>query len=153
MNLVQKVRSLTDAIIEAKDPLQVQKDWETVDRLLGRLAVEADEAHAVCKARDSDALDALVSQVENPTPMKSREPDREIGDDEKLSAMKAFRKRLKLARLSDESKLGSNKLTGGRKSQIDAIIPPTKFAPEVWRALAKDGQLEDVTQGFYQLKA
>ncbi len=152
MNLVQKVRSLTDAIIQAKDPMQVQKDWETVERLIGRLSIDAGEAQAVCKARDADALDALVAMAENPEPPPASEPMREIGNDEKQSAMKAFRKRLKLARLADESKLGGQNLTSGRESQIDAIMPPSQFPRDVWHALAKDGQLLDVGQGFYQLK-
>ncbi|MEQ9616731.1 MAG: hypothetical protein RLN60_01710 [Phycisphaerales bacterium] len=151
MNLVQKVRTLVDSIIAAKDPLQVQKDWEMVERLLCRFSLDADEVHAVCKARDAEALDSLVHRVEHPEPAAPRAPGREVTAEEKHSAMRAFRKRLKLARLADESKLGGRQLSGGRKSQIDAIIPPSQFGWDVWRALASDGQLDDMGGGFYRL--
>ncbi|MAY75388.1 MAG: hypothetical protein CMJ31_11855 [Phycisphaerae bacterium] len=63
--------------------------------------------------------------------------------------MRAFKKRLKLARLNDESKLGGRYTSGGKKSKIDAIEPPTEFGPEVWRALAAEGRLRHTGQGFY----
>ncbi|MBC6953582.1 MAG: hypothetical protein DYG93_08295 [Leptolyngbya sp. PLA2] len=65
------------------------------------------------------------------------------------SAMRAYTKRLKLARLADESRLGNRYTTGGRKSAIDAIIPPEEFPPEVWKALARSGKLRDTGGGFY----
>ncbi len=63
--------------------------------------------------------------------------------------MRAYTKRLKLARLADESRLGNRYTTGGRKSAIDAIIPPEEFPPEVWKALALAGKLRDTGGGFY----
>lgn len=152
MDLMQKVRQLTDSIIEAKDPLKVQEDWDVLARLLGRLPVDATTADAICRSRDAEALDAMITELEHPEPVAPPEPGREVSKDEKVSAMRAFRKRLKLARLADESKLGGHKLSGGRKSNIDAIMPPSQFPREVWKSLAADGQLEDVGQGFYQLK-
>ena len=46
--------------------------------------------------------------------------------DELKHAMKAFRKRLKLTRLDEESKLGrvGNPMSGGKKSGVIAIMPP-----------------------------
>jgi hypothetical protein len=68
------------------------------------------------------------------------------------SALKAFRKRLKLMRLDDESKLGGGRpTTGGRRSQIMAIIPPNQFRPETWQELAKQGKLKHTGGGFYEL--
>ena len=66
-------------------------------------------------------------------------------------AMKAFRKRLKLTRLDEESSLGYGAMTGGRKSSVDAIQPPNQYPPEVWAELVKQGRLKDTGQGFYQL--
>ena len=65
--------------------------------------------------------------------------------------MKAFRKRLKLTRLDEESSLGYGAMTGGRKSSVDAIQPPNQYPPEVWAELVKQGRLKDTGQGFYQL--
>ncbi len=67
-------------------------------------------------------------------------------------AMKAFRKRLKLTRLNEESKIGRNPLTSGKKSEIVAIMPPHQYAPEVWQELARQGKIKDSGGGFYELE-
>ena len=70
------------------------------------------------------------------------------------SAMKAFRKRLKLTRLDEESKISGgshNPMSSGRKSAIVAILPPREFPREVWDELARQGQLKSTGGGFYEL--
>lgn len=68
------------------------------------------------------------------------------------SALKAFRKRLKLTRLDDESRLTSrNPMSAGKKSEIAAILPPREFPREVWQELARQGKLRDTGRGFYEL--
>jgi hypothetical protein len=66
-------------------------------------------------------------------------------------AMKAFRKRLKLTRLNEESKLGRSPLTGGKHSDVVAIMPPHQYPPEVWQELVRQGRLKDRGSGFYEL--
>ena len=66
-------------------------------------------------------------------------------------ALKAFRKRLKVTRLDDESRLGYGPMTGGGKSGVVAISPPNQFPKEVWEELAKQGKLKYVGQGLYEL--
>ena len=66
-------------------------------------------------------------------------------------AMKAFRKRMKLTRLNDESKLGRNPLTGGRASDVVAIMPPHLYPKEVWDELVRQGRLKEAGRGFYEL--
>ena len=66
-------------------------------------------------------------------------------------ALKAFRKRLKLTRLNEESKLGRSPLTGGKHSDVVAIMPPHQYPPEVWQELVKRGRLKDAGGGFYEL--
>ena len=65
--------------------------------------------------------------------------------------MKAFRKRLKLTRLNEESKLGRNPLTSGKKSDVVAIMPPRQYADAVWQELIRRGRLKDAGNGFYEL--
>ena len=67
--------------------------------------------------------------------------------------IKSFRKRLKLARLDEESQIGSsrNPLTGGARSNIAAIVPPSGFPREVWEELVKQGKLKRAGTGFYTL--
>jgi len=67
-------------------------------------------------------------------------------------AMKAFRKRLKLTKLDDESKLNSrNAMSSGRKSQIAAIQAPREYPIEVWQELARQGKLKHHGGWFYEL--
>lgn len=66
------------------------------------------------------------------------------------AAMTMFKKRYKLTRLDDESRLGGGRpVTGGKKSQIAGIVPPREFGREVWEELAKQGKIKDVGGGFY----
>jgi hypothetical protein len=67
------------------------------------------------------------------------------------AALKAFRKRLKLTKLNDESKLGRSPLSGGKKSQVMAIIPPAQYPKGVWDELVRQGKLRDTGSGFYEL--
>jgi len=78
-------------------------------------------------------------------------PADEVTKDQKKQAMRAFRKRIKLLRLEDESKLGRSPLSSGRASGIDAIQPPRQYRLAVWEALVKDGRLKPAGPGFYQL--
>lgn len=68
------------------------------------------------------------------------------------SAMKAFRKRLKLTKLDDESRLNSrNPMSSGKKSEISAIMPPREFPREVWEELVRQGKLKSAGGSFYEL--
>ena len=66
-------------------------------------------------------------------------------------ALKAFRKRLKLTRLVDESRIGHGPMSGGGKSGVVAIRPPDQFPKEVWQELARQGKLKHMGQGLYEL--
>ena len=66
-------------------------------------------------------------------------------------AMKAFRKRLKLTKLNEESKLGRSPLTSGKKSTVVAIMPPHQYPDPVWKELVVRGRLKDAGNGFYEL--
>jgi hypothetical protein len=66
-------------------------------------------------------------------------------------ALTAFRKRLKLAHLNEESKLSSRALTGGRKSTIKAIQPPYEYPKACWDELVKQGKIRAAGSGLYEL--
>ena len=66
-------------------------------------------------------------------------------------AMKAFRKRLKLMRLDDESRLGHDPMSKGVKSTIFGIAPPGRYPPEVWEELVDRGRLRRVGQDIYEI--
>ncbi len=152
----QKLRQLVGEIRKLNQPAKLQEAWDLVGRLLSRMPVKSSEAERVCAARDIEGLDALVVQLERPTPAQASGGANSAAVDPELerqmeSALRAFRKRLKLTRLSDESRLGSRQLTGGKHSQIDAIVPPNEFPPKVWIALAESGKLLHAGQGLYAL--
>ncbi len=79
------------------------------------------------------------SPSESPTPEELRK------------ALKAFKKRLKLSRLDDESGLGYGATSGGKSSGIVAVIPPNQYPKAVWDKLVEQGRLKYAGQGLYQL--
>jgi hypothetical protein len=72
-------------------------------------------------------------------------------DEELKKALKAFKKRLKLTRLDDDSKLGHSPLTGNSKGQVVAIQPPSGFGKAIWEELADKGFLRRDGSAFYEL--
>jgi hypothetical protein len=72
-------------------------------------------------------------------------------EDELKKALKAFKKRIKLTRLDNDSKVGHGPLSGTGKSEIVAIQPPLGFGKEIWEELADKGFLKRDTIGFYGL--
>ncbi len=68
-------------------------------------------------------------------------------EEELKRAYKAFKKRLKLTRLDDESGLSK----GSKRSAISGITPPTGFPPGIWEELATQGKLKREGYGTYSL--
>jgi hypothetical protein len=66
------------------------------------------------------------------------------------SAMKAFKKRLKLTALDDDSNLGRGPFSSG-PTGVFAIQPPSQFPREVWDELCRQGKLRDSGHGMYEL--
>jgi hypothetical protein len=67
------------------------------------------------------------------------------------AAMKAFKKRLKLMRLDEESKVTRRPVTSGKGSSIVAIEPPVQFPQAVWDELVRQGKLKRDAHGTYEL--
>ena len=65
-------------------------------------------------------------------------------------AMKAFKKRLKLTALDEDSRLGRGPFSGGAAG-IYAIHPPDQYPDEVWEELRRQGKLRNAGHGMYQL--
>lgn len=146
MNVLQKLRQTVQDIQKA--PARSAGAWELAGRLLGRLPADLSEAERVVAEKDLAGLDRIVTALENPAPQPARV---EVSADEMDRAFKAFKKRIEVSRLAEESKLGGRQLTGGRRSRIDAMIPPREFSDDVWRALAEAGRLKYTGHGFYAL--
>ncbi len=69
-------------------------------------------------------------------------------EEERKRALKAFKKRLKLTRLDDESGLSRG---GGKKSGITGITPPTGHPPGIWEELVTLGKLKREMSSTYSL--
>lgn len=149
MNALQKIRSLHAEITNPKDGFAYADAWALVGRLLSRTPADQAQVAKVCEARDAQGLDEIISALENPAPKAQKAPLPEFPKDDLAAAMRAYRKRLKLMRLSDESRLGNRATTGGKKSSIDAIEPPSDFPSDIWKVLVERGQLIDTGGGFY----
>ena len=74
----------------------------------------------------------------------------EFTDDELKKAHRAFKKKLKLQQLEDDSKLGRAKTTGQR-TQVLAIVPPSGFGRDIWPVLTARGFLKHDGGGCYAL--
>jgi len=67
------------------------------------------------------------------------------------AALKAFKKRLKLTCLDDQSRIGVGPLSGGNASSIVGITPPDQYPEEVWEELVRQGRLKRAGSGQYGL--
>ena len=73
-----------------------------------------------------------------------------VTEEDMKKALKAFRKRLKVTQLDEDSRLGHSPLTGA-KSRIVSMQPPAGFGKEVWEELANRGFLKRDGVGFFEL--
>jgi hypothetical protein len=70
--------------------------------------------------------------------------------EEKKAAFKAFKKKMKVTQLDEDSRYGKSPLSGG-KTQIAAITPPNQYGKAVWDALVAEGKLKYAGQGMYEM--
>ena len=86
-----------------------------------------------------------MSETPAPTPAP-------IPEETLKGALTAFKKRLKLMKLDQESHLGGGRpMTAGKKSDIAGIVPPNQYPREVWKELARQKKIKDTGGGFYTL--
>ncbi len=149
MNILEKARSVAEDIKKGKDPVKLMNDWELAGRVLSRLTKDQAEVKRVCTERDIPGLEALLDKNEGKVTAAATVQLPEYSHEELERALKAFKKRMQVNRLADESKLGGRYTSGGRKSSIDAIQPPDDFPREIWLVLVRDGKLKDMGGGFF----
>ncbi|MHB8901690.1 MAG: hypothetical protein ACYC6Y_23290 [Thermoguttaceae bacterium] len=71
--------------------------------------------------------------------------------EELKGAIKAFKKKLKLTRLDDQSRIGVGPMSSGRESGIVGIAPPDKYPQSVWDELERQGRLKKIESGLYEM--
>ena len=77
-------------------------------------------------------------------------PPPEFTKEELKEALQAYKKRLKLARLDDESRLGHGAMTKGGQSGIVGVRAPDQFPKEIWEELVRRGRLKYGGDGLYE---
>ena len=142
--------------IAASDAASAGPLWGPLHKLLLKAKVDPQVILGLVANRESGRLEPLVRflrgeevAVEVAPPKLTPPPGVDL--ETQRSAMKAFRRRLRLARLDAESRLGVGPLSGGKRHEIDAIVPPREFPVAVWEALVSAGRLRREGGGFYAL--
>lgn len=135
---------------------RVGPEWGVIQRLLVKAGSDTSNVARAVASRDLDLIDHLIAKIKDPSlEMPTEAPDDaddpDVPEEVLRDAMRAYRKRVKLTKLDHESKLARSPLSSGKDADFDAIIPPNQFPPEVWRALARRGELESTGQGFYKI--
>lgn len=89
-------------------------------------------------------------QGKEPANLVERNADGSFTKETLTRAMKALKKRMKLTRLDDESRLGHDAMTRGGHSGIVAVRPPAQYPPEVWQALEQKGRVRIDRHGLVE---
>jgi len=165
----------SELFITDDDPKKEKKLWKRAAKAAGNTDADPARVEKIVEAKDVKALSRLVNELTaidhrkpkntlqtdappldsttpSPPTTTTQEPIDPTDKEVLKKAMKAFRKRLKLTRLDEESGINSRSpLTSGRNSGIVAITPPNQYPTAVWEALAEDGRLKKLGKGFYTL--
>ncbi len=156
---IDAIREIHHRLIEG-DSSSAGPVWGEVHQALLKTKADKKLVMRIIASRDADELSRLIDalatgKATTEAPAASDEdppvPARTIDPEQLKHAMRAFRKRLKLTRLDDESRISVSPMTGGKSSQIRAILPPHEYERDIWDELVRQGQLSNTGQGFYEL--
>ncbi len=171
---IANLEQLVSDLFVCDDPKQAARLWDRVAKALKHSGADVQAAEKLLVDRDVTALTRLVNQLvaggKRPTgppthatgsapprvaaPAAAASPQAPMDPNDPAvlkRAMKAFRKRLKLTRLDEESRLGVGPLSGGKRSAVVAIVPPNQYPQAVWEQLVDQGKLKRAGKGFYAL--
>jgi hypothetical protein len=142
------------AAVGASEAATAGPQWGLMQKLLLKAKVDPIVIMRLVAGRDAAGLSDIVrwlrgEEVAEQPEAKSAVPV--ISIEVQRAAMKVFRKRLRLARLDAESRLGVGPLSGGKRNEIDAIEAPREYPMGVWQALVAAGRLRYDGKGFYSL--
>jgi len=147
--VLTKLDELMAAIRGFDDPRRATVQWKQVYKLLTGSPVPPARVTHVVGMRDLVGLAELVDQLRSPVAPAPRDaPDAATCQ----RALRAFRKRLSLTRLDDESRISPHSpLSKGGGLGLTAIVPPDEWPESVWRELVRQGRLRDIGRGLYEL--
>ncbi len=145
--LCNRLRALIVSIDEGTEGEEAERLWKQAERSVGAAGADEDADIALpVWERDADALRALIAQWDAGAGHLP-EWDRAV----LKRALKAYRKRLKLLRLDDESSASRNPLSKGENSSITGVRPPEQYDRDIWDMLIQQGKLRDAGDGLLEL--
>ena len=141
---------LLAAINAFPDPRRASAEWKKLFKALEKADLLDSHAKHMIGMRDAVAMAHFFDELRtaDAAPVAS---DAAIDEATLKRAMRAFRKRLSLTVLDDESKLGRSPLTKGADSSRATIAPPIEWSDDVWMALVHQGKLRYVGHGLFGL--
>jgi len=148
---VAELDRLLAAIRGFADPRRAGEQWKQAYRLLQKTDLPGGRITGVVGMRDVAGLAELIEQLRSPAAATAAEAPDAPDAETCRKALLAFRKRLSLTVLDEESKLGRGPLSKGAASGTPAITPPTEWPDAVWQELARQGKLRYIGHGFYEL--
>jgi hypothetical protein len=93
----------------------------------------------------------MTDEPEHPSAVSAESSTATPSPESLRAALKAFRKRLKLTRLDDASRIGRGPMSSGQGSSIAGITPPDQYPRAVWEELVKQGKLKHAGHGMYSI--
>ena len=147
-DILARLDELLATVRGLADPRRATAEWKQIYKLLQQARLPAGRFTGVVGMRDVAGLSRLVEELHGTVAA----PAGETFDPETLKkAMHAFRKRLSLTVLDEESKLGRSPLTKGSDSSRASIVPPDEWPESVWQELVRQGKLRYLGHRFYEL--
>ncbi len=139
-------RFLETCVVELQTDPHAAGVWDRAAAVLGKVRESDPDVASAIDARDVGSLRGIVEL------WFSGKRALLAQDQEVLRrALKAFQKTLKATLLDAESGLGGRGMSAGRVSGIVGIQPPSRFTPEVWNQLVRQGVLRGGRHGVYEL--
>ena len=131
--IVTRLDALAAAIRAYDNPRQAADEWKGVYRLLQKTELPPGRVTCVVGMRDVAGLAELIVQLRDPAvaPPDADAPSADVC----TRALRAFRKRLELSRLDDQSKISRHSpLSKGADARAStAIVPPDEWPESVWQ--------------------
>lgn len=175
MVMLDQARELLNKVAQAPNAPASGPHWKSLHTVLKKAPCDQMRLARFVAERNVDAMRKLIDEVASAPPPAPRGGAATTGAETDASAARslprpeiivraekptaqqlktalaAFKKRLKLTKLDQESRLGRSPMTSGNKSGIVAILPPNLYPRNYWEELEKQGQIRNTGGGFYEL--
>lgn len=146
-----KLDELAAVIGGYADPRRAAGEWKQVYRLLATTDLPPARVTGVVGMRQVAGLAEVIEQLR--APADAAPPPAGPDAETCKRALRTFRKRLAFARLDDESRISRHDpLSKSGETRVTAgIRPPSGWPDAVWKELVRQGKLNYIGYGLYEL--